>query len=397
MRDEVRRADERREVVAAAEAWREAGAIDEVALAAIRTRYADDRRRSRAGFRLLFFLFTLFGGLAAFGFVMALLGAGLVGDDQTTVAALLVVAAVAAALAADALTRTHRLREFGVEEGLMALALGWGLGAIALVTDLAGLDGEIALFAGAAAFCGLAVAAAWRWAPPLSGIVAAGALFAALYALSAARLLWILAGALLALLARRSAADERVAVAHRRRLDEVFVVAILALYAAVHAAGIAGDWFGWLTRRSALTREVAPELRALAWAAMSLLPLFLLAAGIRSRDRLALALGGLLALATAASAADALDLAPLWLVLCGAGALLLALAVGLRRLLAARPERTAAGFTDRALYEPGRRRSFLELAATLAALSPAPRPAEPEPGFRGGGGDFGGGGASGEF
>jgi MFS family permease len=397
MRDEIRRADAQREVVATAEAWRRAGAIDDAALAAIRARHPDDRRRSRAGFRLLFFLFTLLGGLATFGFAMALLGLGMMRGDQAKVAALLVVAAVVAALAADALTRIHRLRELGVEEGLIALALGWALVAIVLGADLAGLAGESALFARAAAFALLAAAAAWRWAPPLAGVLAAGALFAALYGLPAARLLWILAGALLAWLARRGAGDERVAVAHRRRLDEAFVVAVAALYLAVHVAGISSDWFAWLTRRSGLTREISLELRALAWAAMTALPAALLAAGIRRRDRLQLALGGLLALATAASAADALALEPAWLVLTGAGVLLLAGVVALRRLLAARPNRTVGGFTDRALYEPDGRRSFLELAATLAALSPAPRPTEPEPGFRGRGGDFGGGGASGKF
>ena len=80
----------------------------------------------------------------------------------------------------------------------------------------------------------------------------------------------------------------------------------------------------------------------------------------------------------------------------GGGVLLLALSLALRRRFAGESQ-SQAGFTDRALCEPDERRGFLEIAATLAALSPAPRQQPPLPGVEPGGGDFGGGGASADF
>lgn len=396
MRPEIRAADERWEILEAARAWHAAGAIDDEALAAIRARHPDDRRRSRPGFRVLYFLFTLFAGQAAWLFVLTLFGLASSGRQALLLAGLLAVGAGLAAFAAEAATAVHRLRGFGVEEALVALALGSAGGAIGLLLAELDVEGRAALFLGCGAFALLAAAALWRWAIPLTGVVAAAALFAALYALPGARWLWIVVGAGGGGLAWRTARDARVGPAHRRRADEAFVVATLALYAAVHVAGLRSDLFGWLARGGGAA-EVGAIGRAAAWTAMSLLPVALAALGVARRDRLALSLGALLAVATSISAADALDLEPVWLLLVAGGALLVGVALGLRRLFAARPARVAGGFTDRPLFEPDGGRSFLELAAVLATMSPAPRAAEPAPGFRGEGGEFGGGGASGKF
>lgn len=397
MRPEIRAADERWEILEAARAWRAAGAIDDAALAAIRARHPDDRRRSRPGFRVLYFVFTLFAGQAAWAFVLTLFGLALAGRQALLLAALLAVGAALAAFAAEAATAVHRLRGFGVEEALVALALGSAGGAIGLFLAEIDPGSRPAVAVGCGAFALLAVAALWRWAIPLTGFVAAAALFAALYALPGARLLWIAAGAAGAWIAWRAAHDAGLGPAHRRRSDEVFVVATLALYVAVHAAGLRSDLFGWLSRGSGVAREVPELWLAGAWTAMAVLPVGLVALGVARRDRLALALGALLAVATSISAADALDLEPAWLLLVAGGALSIGVALAVRRGLATRPERVAAGFTDRPLFEPDGGRSFLELAAVLATMSPPPRPPEPAPGFEGQGGEFGGGGASGKF
>lgn len=397
MRPELRAADERWEILEAARAWHAAKAIDDATLAAIRARHPDDRRRSRPGFRVLYFVFTLFAGLAAWTFVLTLFGLALAGRRELFLAVMLAVGAALAAFAAEAATAVHRLRGFGVEEALVALALGSAAGAIGLLLAELELGGRAAVVVGCALFAIVAAAALWRWAIPLTGLVAAGALFAALYALPGARLLWIAAGAGGAWLAWRAARDARFGPAHRRRADELFVVATVALYVAVHAAGLRSDWLGWLSRGSGVTRDVPELWRATAWIAMAVLPAALVALGVARRDRLALGLGALLTVATSASAADALDLEPAWLLLVAGGALSIGLALGVRRRFAASPERVVAGFTDRPLFEPDGGRSFLELAAVLAAMSPPPRSPEPAPGFEGQGGDFGGGGASGRF
>jgi uncharacterized membrane protein YgcG len=76
--------------------------------------------------------------------------------------------------------------------------------------------------------------------------------------------------------------------------------------------------------------------------------------------------------------------------------LLLAAALALRRLLESGPDHERGGFTARPLDAASGGARALELAATLAAFAPEARSAPPAT-FRGGGGDFGGGGASGDW
>jgi MFS family permease len=398
LRAELRDADARWEVARAARAWSEAGVIDEPTRAVIAERYADDRRRSKPAFRALFLLFTLLAGLALWWFGAIVLGfQPLRHSDALASAALLLVFAAGAALGAEAATAIGRLRRHGVEEGLVALALLLGAGGVAQALDAAEIARRPLLTILAISVAAAAAAAAWRWGTPGCGAISAAGLFGALYLAPGARGLWIAAGTLVAVVGHRWAALPRAAVAHRRRVEEAAVVAVGALYAAVHAAGLRSDLFGVFDRTSALTRSVAPAATALAWAAMFALPVALLVAGVGRRERLPLALGGLLLAASSASAADALDLRPAWLVLLAAGAIAFGAALALRRLFSGVPGRIAGGFTDGPLYDMEGRRSWLEIAGALAVLTPEPRSEPPEPEFRAGGGGFGGGGASGEF
>jgi len=68
------RADRNASIRAAARAWREAGAIDEAALAAVEAACPDDRRRVGPVFRVLLFVFTLIAVSGACGFIWTLLG-----------------------------------------------------------------------------------------------------------------------------------------------------------------------------------------------------------------------------------------------------------------------------------------------------------------------------------
>jgi len=396
MRSEIRRADEAWEVRSAASRWHAAGLLDDARLTAILERYTDDRVRTRAGFRLLFFIFTFSAGWSFLGFVALGFGDLLFdSSDENFHRTIVSLAAVAAAIGAEVATARLRLRRFGVEEALVALAAIWTTLAVVLIADDA--PGRVLAVTIGALLASLGGVAAWRWGVPLTGALAAGGTFLALYPLPGARPLWIGAGLALGVASFLGSSEARLGPAHRRRLDEVFVVAVAALYAAVHVAGLTSDLFSLFTRHSDLTAGVPFTLRALAWMAMTALPLALLAAGLSRRDRLAMALGALLALATAASAADALDLGPPWLVLGVAGGILVGLALGLRRWIGSRPGRVLGGFTDRTLAGSEGGRSLLELAATVAAFTPEARSVGDAGGFRGGGGDFGGGGASGEF
>lgn len=397
MKSELRGADERFEVLRAAAAWQTAGAIDAEAAAAIRARYPDDRRRARPAFRVLFFVLTLFAGQGIWGFGALAAGVAFAGAGAGRHAILLALLALAATLAARFAIQTLRLRGFGVEEGLVALAVGFESSALALGLDRAGLpDRDIAALSGWNLVV-VALAVAWRWGIPASGALAAGALFFALALTPWARALWLLTALVLLPVARAVSRSGQAAPTHRARADEVSVVAAVALYLAVHSADGVARAFALVAERPATGAELSGLPLVLAWLAIVALPAALFVRGLRRRDRLELALGALGALATLAAAVHALALRPLWAVLLGAALALGALAFLLRSRFARSPGHTFAGFTDRPLYEADGRRSWLEIAATLAALSPEPRRTEAPRELEGGGGEFGGGGATSRF
>lgn len=398
MRPDLAAADERHEIRRAIEAWRQAGAIDAASAERLRARFPDDRRRARLAFRVLFFFFTIVAGLACWGFGASFLSIGFHGSFASIPHAIwLAVLAVGTGWGAAFALGPQRLRGFGVEEGLAALALGFGVAALVLLVDDAGLPGRATAFVVGAAVALVATGAARSWGLAGSGLVASGGLLLALGTLPVARLGWVVAAIVLAVSARHWRDGERRPVAHRRRAVEVYVVALVTLWLAAHPSHVAsrglrdlGAWFDLFPGFEQLTTGFG-------WLVILVLPVLLVASGLARRDRLELALGAVGALAAGATLVDALDLEPPWAVALGSGALLAGTTWALRRGFAARPERTWSGFTDRELLGTTTEGSWLELAATLAALSPAPRPVEERPAFEGEGGEFGGGGASSRF
>jgi hypothetical protein len=396
VREELRRSDERREVVRAAEAWRAAGAIDDAALAAIRARHPDDRRRARPGFRLLFFVFTLLAVQALFFFCATFFGRGFLWGSGQTLGIWQVFFALGCGLAAEGAIASLRMRGFGIDEALVALAVGFATGAVALLLGpgFEGGSGTRLIFA---ALAGSAAFAAWRWGIAPTGVAAGIGLFGALYWTPAPRAAWLVAGSLGAVAARRGARHSATAPAHRDRWSEIYVVAVLALYAALHVWGFGTRRIDSLQSLVAWALDLPPSARVAAWAAMVALPAGLVSWGVRQRDALTLALGALLGIATGATVLIELDWGPPWLRLMAGGAALLGAALALRRRFAGRAQRTVAGFTDLALFEAGRTAGLLEMAAVVAVFTPEPQASPEREGFRGDGGEFGGGGASGKF
>jgi hypothetical protein len=94
-------------------------------------------------------------------------------------------------------------------------------------------------------------------------------------------------------------------------------------------------------------------------------------------------------------------IAPLWEILVAVGVIVLAKALLLQRWLGSGRGQERGGFTARPLFE-GRLERTAEVVAALASLTPEARPvpavsAPDAGGLKPGGGEFGGGGASGEF
>lgn len=397
MRDELRRADERCEVLRSVAAWREEGALDEATATAIRARFPDDRRRAAPAFRVLFFLFTVLAGLALWGFGIALTDVslfGAVGSDRHF--ALLALLALLSGTGAAWGHGPSRLRGFGVEEGLVALAVGFAVAAVVVLLDASRASGRPFGAILGASVAILALGAAWRWGTPLSGALFAAGALAALVTFAPARLLGIVAAIALAVPARRLARGEHGAPAHRARAEEVRAVAFAALYLAVHPAPAVAKAIAWGRSPGEVTSLLSPPLELLAWATIFVLPGALVWRGLRERDRLELALGALGLVTSAVALRMRISVGPLWLVLLAAGLLLGALVLALRRAFARADGKPLSGFTDRPLGPHGDGH-WLELAATLAAFAPAPRRVEEPPAFTGQGGDFGGGGASAKF
>ncbi len=89
-------------------------------------------------------------------------------------------------------------------------------------------------------------------------------------------------------------------------------------------------------------------------------------------------------------------IADLRVVVTAAGALLVGGALAVNRWLRRGPERERGGFTADALYADEAAFRAVELAPVLGAHAPAAKLPD-EPGFTGGGGSFGGGGAGADF
>jgi hypothetical protein len=132
------------------------------------------------------------------------------------------------------------------------------------------------------------------------------------------------------------------------------------------------------------------------YAAVWIVPALALWLGIRGRDRVLIDLGWLAALATILTSKSYLSWPrqtwdPILL-----GILLMGTAVALRRWLAKGPNGERAGFTPLRVLDSENR--ALAAASALSLVLPHAPPTSPsEPSFKPGGGQSGGGGASGDF
>ncbi|MEO8198668.1 MAG: hypothetical protein ABI689_18290 [Thermoanaerobaculia bacterium] len=405
MRPEIAAADRQFVVRRAATAWRKAGEIDGGAEAAIATLYPDDRVRTSKVFRILFFIFTGFGFSTAYGFGLAFLAAAGMRWDEGGGFALVNMAAGAAMLgAAEWLTGGMRLRRFGIEEA--CVWIGWGYlvgGGLWWMESVLDAGFALLLVAGAWATAGVATLIVWRWATPGMGAVAALALFVGLSQAPWNHLLWLLVAGLLAWPLGTLAIAPHVSPEHRKRFGEAFVVFVLMFYVAVHVTVVESRFFpfaraldSWFSNGGSRPDPVPAWVVAASLAAMIAVPAVLLGLGLARRYRAAIVMGLLLAAATGITFAQRWGTWPLWLRLLLEGAALGALALYLRRALERRDGAEWRGLTALALAENRESLQTLEVVATLAVFTPAARQAEVG-GFEGGGGDFGGGGASAKF
>jgi hypothetical protein len=238
--------------------------------------------------------------------------------------------------------------------------------------------------------------AGWRWGVAIYGAFGTLTFFFLLARFSGARVLWVAVALVLLAAAFRLLDRAALAPAHRAASAWVFATSAAALYAAVNRFSLDQRLIELAGRGGAESATTSPAAQAAAVVATALLPIVFLAWGIRSRRRLVLDLGVAFAALSLVTLRYYVHLAPLWVILTAAGAVLLLTALALSRKLRRSADGEWAGFTARPLYSG---MGTLPAVAAVAGFTPEARlgPQSDSANFTGGGGVSGGGGAAGSF
>ncbi|MEA2601580.1 MAG: hypothetical protein QOF89_2572 [Acidobacteriota bacterium] len=399
MTPDCERADRNDAVRGAAGDWQRAGVIDEATRQAIEATVPDDRVRVGPVFRVLLFIFTVIAVSTGFWFLSMFLGL-LHSENGAVFPGFALVTGVVLALVTDFQIVHRRRSEGGTEAATSLLAIGYLLAAAAWwLFERMDFDLRHGLPVLCLAAAVLAAIAAWRWGYPLYAGAAAGAVLIALAQWPFGRLLWIALPLAAAPFLLRLSESSRLPPSHRTSWTLVLGVALAGLYVAVHL----GSWEEQLVEEIGQARMLQPPRSDSLWwlsmAATALVPVILLALGIRGRGRRypLLILGAGTAVTSLITLRWYVHLAPLWVVVTVSGTLLVGLVLGLRRWLDAGPSRERGGFTAEPLFQDLARLRLLEMGAAVLAFSPESRSLHEEPKFEGGGGQFGGGGSNSEF
>lgn len=393
MRADVAEADRRQEVREAARGWERAGAIGEATRAVIDAGYPDDRARLGPVFRVLVFGFTSVVVSSLFGLFGLFLRPAL---EQAGWLLLLLFGGVLVA-AAELQIGTLRRRQGGTETATAFLGLAYLAGGLLwLVFERGHLGEDVSINLGLILVASLFGAAGYRWGYTVFALASGVALFLLLARGPLGRLLWILVPIVLAPALLRAGDSPRLAPAHRRSCQAVAALSLVFLYLAVHLGSwdvgvvemVTGHWHG--------QRGGGGGARPFFVVATALVPVLTLFWGIGTRRRLLINLGLVGLLASIATLRAYVHMMPAWLALLVGGGVAMGLALALRRHLDSGAGHERSGFTAEPLFNDPDRRGTLEAAAGVVSLSPAARPME-RPGFQGGGGRSGGGGATGEF
>jgi len=209
------------------------------------------------------------------------------------------------------------------------------------------------------------------------------------------RLLWIVISSMSILPLMAASEYPRLSPAHRRSVQAVLGLALVALYAAFHLRSWDAGLIESMTSRAHGLRD--SPLRPLGIAGTAVIPLAAIAFGVVTRRRLFLDLGLALGIVSLVTLRYYVHFAPLWAVLMLGGGAAIAAALALRRFLASGIAGERGGLTAEPLFEDPAKHRALEVGAALAASPAAKVTAADDRSIAPGGGRFGGGGASGEY
>jgi hypothetical protein len=294
------------------------------------------------------------------------------------------------------MTGPLKRRQGGIEAAFSVFAVAQLIAAVVLINHNAwrwSFETKLTLDLLWAAF--LCLAAAWRWGYWPYSALAALLFFMSVSRLPFGRMMWILIPIVLYRWLSSSCDSSHLPPALRKCAAAFLTVCILTFYAAGNVYSLDHH----LVEFDLYFAESAPgsALRWVSIAFTAIVPIIVLGLGVRSRRRLFLNLGFLLGIVSLITVRQYVHLAPLWLALTAGGLVLMAITVLLNRLLDSGKGGERGGFTARLLLEDPKKQRALEVLASVAILTPESKPASAKSGFQGGGGEFGGGGASGDF
>jgi hypothetical protein len=390
MTPEVARADRMQALREAAGDWLRAGWIDEGGRRAIESLYPDDRIRTGPAFRVLFFILTL-------GALVGIVGIAYAQSDSHILAATIAwIAGALCAAATNYLIGPLKRRQGGIEAALsLAAVANLTLAAAICLYEFNPVPDSLNMGLLLFFLAVLSSGAAWLWGYWPYAALSAYALFSTFLTLPAGRLMWALGVLAIYPWLIKGCDAGSLPPSHRKSVTAFLAVALLGLYAAIHVFAL--DHRSSLLGLGPVWRNRGELPVWLTASLTAMVPVAVVVIGIARRRRWCINLGCFLAVCSLLTLRYYFHVAPPWLLLTGAGVLLLVFAAVLRRFLDAGMGRERSGFTAVPFGEEQGRRRAVEIMAGVATLTPAAPAVTEKPQFEGGGGEFGGGGASGDF
>jgi hypothetical protein len=390
-------ADCAREVHDAVRGWRSAGLVDDALVGAAADLYPLRGPEMNWVWRVLIFVLVSFAAGAVIVATFMILGI----RDGGTAGAMLVLCGALMAWLTDALMNRFSYSDTGSEAATcVGAVLCTAAGLLLLFSRLHVSTSRFTQVVCMVLGCLLALASfRWGYWACAAGSAAAWCYLAMTYDQPALlrMLVGLCAAAGAAYLAHGPGSDGRPP-ARRRSFEAVLAVSLLALYASVNLYALD---YGLLSELPAgglrHMRTQAPETRALAGAGTVLIPCALLGWGFVARRRLLLDLGVITATLSLVTLRFYVHVAPLWVVAGASGAILVLTSLALTRFLKAGRDGERFGFTSTPLYDERRREQLLPIAGAIVLTPSARTITQTAPEVKGGGGAFGGGGASGDF
>ncbi|MDZ4185085.1 MAG: hypothetical protein U1D97_08930 [Desulfuromonadales bacterium] len=397
--------EERVQVVEESRRWEEAELISPAQAAAVRERYRPELVRVNLFIRILLAFFTAIGVVA-----LVALPAVLLRVEQTGVTLLFLLFAPLCAWVADRqLIHGRRLHRCGAEEMLLFMAVVFL--ALAIGIPAHDLGRSVERWSWLAAHGIILIGAtglAIRYGYALAALGAVAALAALPFHLADALhwyrpgwsrvILFLLLVTLGIWAQRRLGQREGLPRGTIWSLETVRLAALAGIYLDVNLFAhrlLWLDWLGWMPGTSGGNWS-APWVDPIYAALTALLPVAAVGLGIIHRDRALLWCGVFTGTASIFTLKYFYHLGYLAEQLTIAGLVLGGLAFGLLRWLQSGPDRRRGAFTAEPLLEPRLYGLDTEALAAIQPLAPTPKE-DQSGGFRGGGGEFRGGGASGSY